>query len=100
VSGRSSACIPLLSVCSQSSIAVALAPAQASGMASTQGQSLHCCCHRFKYHSAFIFDSAAAFFGRDNVGLPGVAHFFKVMCALHPCMHVPCMPLKCVLLGR
>jgi len=33
---------------------------------------------RFKYHSAMIFDSAAAFFGRDNVALPGVAHFFKV----------------------
>lgn len=34
--------------------------------------------NRYKYHAAYIFDSAAAFFGRDNVGLPGVAHFFKV----------------------
>lgn len=39
--------------------------------------------HRFKYHSALIFDSAAAFFGRDNVGLCGVAHFFKVTCRSH-----------------
>lgn len=34
--------------------------------------------HRYKYHAAMIFDSAAAFFGRDNVGLCGIAHFFKV----------------------
>ncbi|BDA45035.1 probable ferritin-3, chloroplastic [Coccomyxa sp. Obi] len=33
----------------------------------------------YKYHAAYVFDSAAAFFGRDNVGLPGVEHFFKVL---------------------
>ncbi|EIE21121.1 ferritin-like protein [Coccomyxa subellipsoidea C-169] len=36
----------------------------------------------YKYHSALILDSAAAFFGRDNVGLCGVAHFFKVLAVI------------------
>ncbi|EIE21120.1 ferritin-like protein [Coccomyxa subellipsoidea C-169] len=33
---------------------------------------------KYKYDVALILDSAAAFFGRDNVGLCGVAHFFKI----------------------
>jgi hypothetical protein len=33
---------------------------------------------RYKHNAALILDSAAAFFGRDNVGLCGVSHFFKV----------------------
>ncbi|KAK9908294.1 hypothetical protein WJX75_005650 [Coccomyxa subellipsoidea] len=32
----------------------------------------------YKHNAALILDSAAAFFGRDNVGLCGVSHFFKV----------------------
>ncbi|BDA45034.1 probable ferritin-2, chloroplastic [Coccomyxa sp. Obi] len=35
----------------------------------------------YKHNAALILDSAAAFFGRDNVGLCGVSHFCKV-CAV------------------
>ena len=35
---------------------------------------------RFKFNSSHIFDSAAAYFGSDNVGLCGIAWFFKVCC--------------------
>ncbi len=33
---------------------------------------------RYKFNSAHIFDSAAAYFGSDNVGLCGIAWYFKV----------------------
>ena len=34
--------------------------------------------HRYKFNSAHIFDSAAAYFGSDNVGLCGIAWYYKV----------------------
>ncbi len=52
---------------------------------------------RYKYDVALILDSAAAFFGRDNVGLCGVAHFFKVCTYLHSahrCSFPICQLLK------
>ena len=33
---------------------------------------------RFKYNTVHILDSAAAYFGSDNVGLCGIAWYFKV----------------------
>ena len=33
---------------------------------------------RFKYNTVHILDSGAAYFGSDNVGLCGIAWYFKV----------------------
>ena len=38
---------------------------------------------RFKFNTAHIFDSAAAYFGSDNVGLCGIAWYFKVRVITH-----------------
>jgi hypothetical protein len=39
-------------------------------------QAVYSC--RYKQSAALIFDSASAWFSRDNVAMPGVSHFFKV----------------------
>ena len=36
---------------------------------------------RFKYNTVHILDSGAAYFGSDNVGLCGIAWYFKVRAA-------------------
>ena len=43
--------------------------------------SLLCCgeTYRFKFNAAYVFDSAGAFFGWDNVGLAGFSTYFKVL---------------------
>ena len=37
--------------------------------------------YRYKFNSAHIFDSASAYFGSDNVGLCGIAWYYKVSLA-------------------
>ena len=38
---------------------------------------------RYKFNTAHIFDSAAAYFGSDNIGLCGIAWYFKVRIITH-----------------
>lgn len=49
---------------------------------------------RLKKNCAAICDSAASYFGRDNVGLPGIALHFRGIaagCSCHACTGLPCM---------
>jgi hypothetical protein len=37
-----------------------------------------CCCCSIEYNVSYVYHSLFAYFDRDNVGLPGMAKFFKV----------------------
>ena len=54
---------------------------------------------RFKFNTVHILDSGAAYFGSDNVGLCGIAWYFKVRADLFgvTCLAGICLP---TLLGK